>query len=145
HGSLSDFSFSYARQFTQKDHVRFSLAHNSVSFQVPNELVQQEAGQLQGRHNQETSGDASYSRIISPTLLLNAAGSVRDTSADLNSNAQSTPIIAAQQRGFREGYLRVDLAGQSGRHSWKIGADGLCSNVYETLQYQITDPSVFVP
>ena len=145
HASLSDFSFSYARQLTQKDHLRFSLAHNSVSFQVPNELVQQEAGQLQGRRNEETSGDVSYSRILSPGLLLSAAGSVRDSYANLNSNAESTPIIATQQRGFRESYARVDLAGQSGRHSWKIGTDALFSNVHEALQYQITDPDAFDP
>jgi len=85
----------------------------------------------------------SYSHIISSNLLLSASGSVRDTYADLNSNDASTPIIAAQQRGFRETYTRVDLAGQHGRHSWKIGTDALFSNVHEALQYQITDPDAF--
>ena len=145
HGSLNDFSFSYARQLTKVDHLRISLEHNSVSLQVPNELVQQQAGQKQGRRNEETSGDAIYSRVLSPNLLLSVAGSVRDTDANLASNAESTPVIAAQQRGFREGYARVDLAGQSGRHNWKIGADGLFSNVHEALQYQITDLSAFSP
>ena len=145
HGSFSDFSFSFARQLTQKDHLRLSVAHNSAAFQVPNELVQQEAAQLQGRGNQETSGDVNYSRVLSSSLLLSIAGSVRDAAANLSSNAQSTPIIAAQQRGFREGYLRVDLAGQHGRHSWKVGNDAVFSNVHEALQYHITDPDAFGP
>ncbi len=145
HGSLGDFYFSYARQLTREDHLRISLEHNSVSSQVPNELVQQETGQRQGRRNGETGGDVNYTRVLSPDLLLSVAGSVRDTGASLTSNAESTPILAAQQRGFREDYARMDLAGQFGRHSWKIGADGLFSHVYEALQYQITDPSAFSP
>jgi hypothetical protein len=143
HGSLSGFSFSYARQLTPDDHLRLSLAHNSVAFQVPNELVQQDAGQLQGRGNLETSGDVSYSHVVSSSLLLSVAGSMRDTAEYLSSNQFSTPIIAGQKRGFREGYVRVDLAGQKGRHSWKVGADGVFSNIYEKLQYQITDPEAF--
>ena len=66
-------------------------------------------------------------------------------SALLNSNAQSTPIIVSQNRGYREGYVRADLAGHHGRHEWKFGVDGIFSPVNENLQYQITDPTQFDP
>jgi outer membrane receptor for Fe3+-dicitrate len=84
-----------------------------------------------------------YTHTFSPELLLSIAGSVRDATALLSSNAQSTPIIVAQDRGYREGYIRVDLAGHRGRHEWKIGADGIFSPVHEALQYQIADLTVF--
>ena len=63
----------------------------------------------------------------------------------LTSNAQSTPVIVSQDRGYREGYVRADLAGHHGSHEWKIGADGIFNPVNENLQYQITDPSQFDP
>jgi hypothetical protein len=116
-----------------------------VRFEVPNELVQQDAGQRQDRTNRETSGLIYYQRVVSPALLFDAEGSVRDDSASLWSNADSTPIVAAQQRGFREGYARADLAWHYGRHDLKFGADGIFSSLNEALQYAITDPAQFDP
>jgi outer membrane receptor for Fe3+-dicitrate len=70
---------------------------------------------------------------------------MRDTTTLLSSNALSTPVIVSQDRGYREGYVRADLAGHHGRHEWKIGVDGIFSPVHEALQYQITDPTRFDP
>jgi hypothetical protein len=116
-----------------------------VNFLVPNELLQHMAGQRQSRQNQETTGAAYYQRTLATNLLLDVQGSVRDSGAQLSSNPLSTPIIASQQRGFREGYMRTDMAGHHGRHDWKIGADALFSPVHEALQYAITDPTQFDP
>ena len=46
-------------------------------------------------------GQISYQRILSPAVLANVRAMVRDLSANLWSNALSTPIRAAQQRGFQ--------------------------------------------
>jgi hypothetical protein len=145
HGSLSGFSGSYGRQLTSQSHLRLALSHSSTSFFVPNELLQQNAGQRQGRRNEETRGQVSYQTILSNNLELSASGSVRDSAATLSSNNLSTPIIAEQDRGFREGYARVDLAGQRGKHHWKVGMDGMFSAVHENLSYLITDPAQFDP
>jgi outer membrane receptor for Fe3+-dicitrate len=51
----------------------------------------------------------------------------------------------AQQRGFREGYMRADLAWHFGHHDFKFGADGIFSSVNEAIQYTITDPAQFGP
>jgi TonB dependent receptor len=144
-GSSGTLSASYAREFSDPSRLRITLAHGVADFLVPNELLQQIAGQRQSRQNQETSGAVYYQRTIGNGLLLDAQGSVRDTSALLSSNQFSTPIVAAQQRGFRAGYLRADLAGHHGRNDWKIGADTLWSPVQEALQYTITDPAQFDP
>jgi hypothetical protein len=144
-GSSENFSGSYARELSDHYRLRITVGHDVVNFLVPNELLQQAAGQRQSRQNQETTGTAYYQRTIANNLLLDVQGSVRDTGAQLASNPFSTPIVVAQQRGFREGYLRTDLAGHHGRHDWKAGADALWVPVHEALQYAITDPAQFDP
>jgi hypothetical protein len=144
-GNAGGFSASYERDFSDRDRLRISVIHNEVSFLVPNELVQQEAGQRQNIANSETAGQIFFQHTISPDLFLSFSGSMRDASATLNSNASSTPMIAFQNRGYREGYVRGDLAGQHGNHNWKAGVDTLFGPVNEALHYVITDPSQFDP
>jgi hypothetical protein len=144
-GNAACFSASYERDFSASDRLRVSVAHNAVRFLVPNELVQQQAGQRQDVQNTETSGQIYFQRIISPELFLSFSGSVRDASATLASNASATPVIVSQDRGYREGYARADLARQHGHHNWKTGVDGIFTPVHEALQYAITDPAQFDP
>jgi len=54
-------------------------------------------------------------------------------------------VIVSQDRGYREGYARADLAGHHGHHDWKTGVDSIFSPVHEALQYAITDPTQFDP
>lgn len=144
-GNAAGFSGSYERDFSGGDRLRITVTHNAVRFLVPNELVQQTAGQRQDLADTETSGQVYFQHPISPDLLLSLSGSVRDASTTLNSNAAATPVIVSQDRGYREGYFRADIAGHRGHHEWKAGADSLFSPVHETLQYTITDPSQLDP
>jgi outer membrane receptor for Fe3+-dicitrate len=70
-------------------------------------------------------------------------GVFEDLSANLWSNPFSTPIIAAQERGFRRSYVNASVAGHYGRHDIKVGMDALYAPVTEALQYELTDPSYF--
>jgi len=144
-GNAAGFSASYERDFSGSDRLRVSMTHNVVRFLVPNELVQQQAGQRQDIQNTETSGQIYFQHTISPELFLSFSGSVRDSSAMLTSNPSATPVIVSQDRGYREGYARADLAGHRGHHDWKTGVDGIFSPVHEALQYTITDPRAFLP
>jgi hypothetical protein len=144
-GNSGGFSLSYERDLANGDRLFANFSQHTVRFEVPNELVQQTAGQRQDSKQKETAGQIRYTHAFSPDVLLSAAGSVRDAYALLGSNPQSTPIIVDQDRGYREGYARVDLAGHHGRHEWKIGGDGIFSAVNENLQYQITDSLQFDP
>jgi hypothetical protein len=139
------FSASYEREFSSSDRLRFTVIHNAVRFLVPNELVQQQAGQHQDITNLETSGQFFFQHTISPNLFLSLSASVRDASADLTSNPSSTPVIVSQSRGYREGYARADLVGHKGHHNWKTGVDSFFTPVHETLSYTITDPTQFDP
>jgi hypothetical protein len=144
-GNAGGFSASYERDFSNGDRLFAAFAQHAVRFLVPNEQLQQTAGQRQDSAQKETSGQIHYSHAFSTDIFLNVAGSVRDATALLNSNAQSTPVIVFQDRGYREGYIRGDLAGHHGRHEWKFGLDSIFNPVYENLQYLITDPSQFDP
>ena len=139
------FSASYERDFSDRDRLRMGVARNAVRFLVPNEIVQQQSGQRQNITNIETSGQIDFQHTISQDLLLIFAGSVRDAAATLSSNQLSIPVVVFQDRGYREGYARADLAGHRGRHDWKIGVDCLFSPVHESLRYTITDPTEFDP
>jgi hypothetical protein len=68
---------------------------------------------------------------------------VRDVSAELFSNPLSVPILADQDRGFRQGYLSADLSGQLGRHQLKGGVDAMISSLRERFSYRITRPEQF--
>src|ERR1700739_2330517 len=144
-GNAAGFASSYERDFSDRDRLRVTHTHSEVRFLVPNYLVQQVAGQRQDVANSETSGQIYFQHTISPELVLSFSGSVRDASLNLSSNSLSTPIIVAQQRGYREGYARADLAGHHGHHDWKIGVDSIFGPVHEYLRYTITDPSQFDP
>jgi outer membrane receptor for Fe3+-dicitrate len=143
--TASGFSASYERDFSDRDRLRLTVSHNVIRFLVPNELVQQEAGQRQDIENVETTGQVYFQHIVSSDLLLSFSGSIRDATATLSSNPLATPVIVSQDRGYREGYVRGDLAAHHGRHDWKLGTDAIVNPVRENLQYTITDPTQFDP
>lgn len=133
------------RDLTLHDRVQLSFRYGRNSFQVPNELAQQSAGQRQDRENREFGGQVSYQHIFSAELLGTLQAQVRDVSASLDSNLLATPIMPLQDRGFRQAYLKAALSGHRGRHDWKAGADLLVGAVHESFSYVITDPSLFDP
>lgn len=143
--SAGGFAASYERDFSDRDRFRLTISRNVVRFLVPNELLQQEAGQRQDIRTNETSVQLYFQHIISPDLLLSFSGSVRDAAATLSSNPLSTPVVVSQDRGYREGYGRGDFAGHKGHHDWKMGADAIFNPVRENLRYAIADPTRFDP
>lgn len=130
---------SFERDLTDKDRLRLMVSHSRASFLVPNELVQQLAGQRQHRGEEESAGQISYQHIFSASVLGSAQARVRDLSANLDSNPESTPIQAFQQRGFRDGYLSGSLTMQLRHHELKAGADGIYSAIHERFSYQIAN------
>lgn len=142
-GTTSHFAARVERDFTYFDRLGVILRRGGARFLVPNERVQQAAGQRQDRDSRETAGQVSYQRIVSARVLADLRGMARDLSAGLWSNAASTPIYAAQDRGFRELYLKGAVSGHIGRHEWKAGADVNLASIRERFGYRIADPSQF--
>ncbi len=144
-GTTGDFSTRYERNFTENDRLILSVRHELSRFEIPNELVQQQAHQLQTGDNFETLGSANYQHIFSPDVLGSVMGMVRNNANDLYSNASSTPIIAFQSNEFREGYLKGSVSWHRGSHEFKAGAEVDNTFLHEDFHYLITDPTQFDP
>jgi outer membrane cobalamin receptor len=140
-----DFSARYERDFTDRDRLGLIVRHEQARFQVPNENLQEVAGQRQDRTSYETAGIVSYQHIFSPNVVGTLGGMMRDLSVGLTSNDRATPIIAGQGRGFREGYVKGAVAYHHGRHEWKAGVDADFASLRERFNYTITNPSQFDP
>ena len=104
YGSGGGGSARFDRTWSATDSTRIYLQSRRTGFLVPNELLQQSAGQRQDRSAAETMGQVSHTHQFSPQVILQVRGMVRDTRAQLWGNALSTPILPDQDRGFREGY-----------------------------------------
>ena len=144
-GTLDGATAVYDQDLSDSDRIHLSVHRKQAAFEVPNENLQQAAGQRQDRTSREDLGQAAWTHEFSARLLLSVRAAVEDLSANLWSNALSTPIVAFQQRGFRRGYANATLAAHAGRHEIKIGADGYYAPVTEALEYQIADPAFFDP
>ncbi len=144
-GTTGDFGASYERDFTNHDRLSLSVRHEFSRFLVPNELVQQAAGQRQDKNNYETMGIVSYQHLFSPNVVGDFHGMVRDDSEGLSSNPFSTPIIVFQQNGFREGYFKGTISIHHGNQEWKAGIESDSTFLREHFSDVITDFTQFDP
>jgi len=144
-GTTGDFGASYERDFTNHDRLTLSVRHEFSRFLVPNELVQQTAGQRQDKNNYETMGLVSYQHLFSPNVVGDFHGMVRDDSEGLSSNPFSTPIIVFQQNGFREGYFKGTISIHQGKQEWKAGIESDSTFLRENFSDVITNFAQFDP
>lgn len=143
--TTGDFGASYERDFSNHDRLSFSARHEFSRFLVPNELVQEAAGQRQDRNNFETMGIVSYQHVFSQNVVGDLHGMVRDDSEGFTSNPFSTPIIVFQQNGFREGYFKGTISIHHGSQEWKAGVESDSTFLREQFSDVITDFSQFDP
>lgn len=139
-GTLGDFSLRYERDLTRNDQLSMSIRHESARYDLPNEQLQQAAGQRQTADNIETMGIASYEHTFSPLTLARASGMVRDNASDFNSNPESTPVEVFQHNRFREGYFKALVTADRGHSEWKAGVEADNVFMHEDTNYVITDP-----
>src|SRR5579864_8056169 len=143
--TTGDFSARYERDFTDRDRLGLIVRHGLSRFDVPNEQLQQAAGQRQNRDNLETMGILSYQHIFTPNVLGDLRWMVRDATDMLSSNTLSTPIMAFQDRGFREEYFKGSMSAHHGVQEWKAGFELDFASIHERFNDVITDPSQFGP
>ena len=142
-GTLGDFSLNYERDLTPQDRVRFIVRHELSRYEIPNEQLQEAAGQRQTADNIETMGIASYEHAFSSNAVADFRTMVRDNQVGFNSNPQSDPISVLQQNDFREVYFRGTTTINHGHHEWKVGFEADNTFLNENFRYHITDPSRF--
>lgn len=143
HGTLSGVTLSYDDRPSDADRLHFSWHQRQNDFLVPNERVQELAGQRQERHGEELFGQGGWSRIIGSQFIFDVHGVAEQVKATLDSNPLATPVIVSQDRALTRGYTNASLAGDFGRHHVKFGGDVVFAPIREQLEYTITDPSAF--
>ncbi|HEX4077097.1 MAG TPA: TonB-dependent receptor [Candidatus Acidoferrales bacterium] len=144
-GTTGDFSLDYERDLTSRDRLDLIVRHELARYEIPNEFVQQAAGQRQDADNFETMGIASYQHVFSANAVADVRGMVRENSSDFNSNANSTPVEVFQHNWFREGYFKGDVTIDHGHHEWKFGVESDNTFLNENFRYGVTDPTQFDP
>jgi Carboxypeptidase regulatory-like domain/TonB-dependent Receptor Plug Domain len=142
-GTTGDFSLNYERDFTPNDRLTMSVRHELSRYEIPNEQVQQAAGQLQTADNFETMGIVSYQHIFSPHMIADFHGMMRDSAGDFYSNPNSIPVAVNQHNWFREGYFRGAITLDEGHHEIKAGVESDNNFLNENTAYTITDNSYF--
>jgi hypothetical protein len=138
-GTLGDFALNYRRAFTPNDKLSLSVRHELSRYDIPNELLQQAAGQRQDADNVETMGIASYQHIFSANATADVHGMVRDNGNDFYSNPESIPVYVNQHNSFREGYFRGSVTYNRGRQEWKAGVESDNMFLHENTCYTTTE------
>jgi hypothetical protein len=139
-GTVGDFSVNYERDFTPNDRLTMSVRHELSRYDLPNEDIQESAGQLQTADNFETMGIISYEHTFSPHAVADFSGMVRDNANAFYSNPDSTPILITQHNWFREGYFKGAATIDHGRHEVKIGVES--DNIFLNENFHYVIPNI---
>ena len=145
HGTVDDWMAHYERDISARDRFGAVLRREQSKFEVPDEIVQEQAGQRQDRQSFESAAQLSYDHIFSPNVLGSLRAMTRDVTARYWSNDLSTPMIAGQDRAYHEQYAKAAISVHSGVQEWKLGGDVDYASIEEALSYLITDPALFEP
>jgi hypothetical protein len=128
---------------SDRNRVGATIRKDGARFLVPNERVQQIAGQRQERRNTESAGQVSFQRMVSSEMVADVRGMMRHIQAGLTSNAASTPIVAVQDRGYTEWYLKSTVSLHLGTHDVKAGGETDNARIREAFDGRVTDASRF--
>lgn len=132
-GSSGAYAARVSRDVRGRDRISFSVRSGRTGFMVPNDLVQQSAGQRQDRRSSESVGQAHYQGAISSRALVSLRGMIRELTSELWSNELSTPVYVLQDRGFREGALVADVSLEGESHTFKVGGDARWTAIREAF------------
>src|ERR1700683_595212 len=144
-GTVWGFAAHYQRNLTSKDRLSLIVRHDLSRYTLPNEQVQQAAGQLLTADNFEAMGIASYQHTFSPNVVLALRGMARDNATDFYSNAEATPIQILQHNWFREGYFNSSITISHKRHEIKAGLESDNIFLNENFHYNSADDPQFDP
>jgi outer membrane receptor for Fe3+-dicitrate len=144
-GRVSNLAVHFEHDFGAADRLGMIVRRADTRFSVPNELLQEDAGQKQEHENRETLAQFSYQHVFSTTVLADVRAMTRSLSAVLNSNGLATPIRVDADRGLRETYVKGAITKHSAHHELKAGGEASFASVREQFSYEVTDPDAFEP
>ncbi len=127
-------------QFDSNNTLRGVFNFGGSNFEVPNRFNQEIAGQDQSQELRDNSQNISYQHIFSPNTVAQFSFFHRQGNAKLLSNAQSTPVVAAQDRTLQNygGIGTLDLT--RGSHNIKVGGQVTITPIREHFSFYPTVP-----
>jgi outer membrane receptor protein involved in Fe transport len=130
---------------TPNDFLKLTLIFGGANFRVPNRREQERAGQDQRQQQRSDSEFFSWQHLFSPTILSDVSLFHRTSTAELNSNPRSTPVVAFQDRKLTNyGFIgSVSYAGRG--HTLKTGIQYTRTPVREHFSFYPTNPDAFEP
>jgi hypothetical protein len=150
HGEGNSQSFFDRLDFhpTERDTLHLNLHLARSSFDVPNTLDQNGAGQAQ--HQQITTFNFApgYSRVLSPNALLTANGYVRRD--HVTYQPSPNPLSdesgsVSQDRTLTNFGGKLDIAYTKGAHNIKFGGSVNATKLTENFTLGVTDPTINSP
>jgi outer membrane receptor protein involved in Fe transport len=126
--------------FDEKNLIRGTFIFGGSNFQVPNRVDQEAAGQEQRQRLRDSSQFISFEHIFSPSTLGQFSFFNRYGTARLTSNAQSTPVVAFQDRTLQNYGGVVAISVSKGIHNVKFGGQFTHTPVREEFSFYPTEP-----
>ncbi len=127
-------------RFDDKNSIRGTLLIGGSNFHVPNRVEQEINGQDQRQRNRDNSVFITYERIFSPSVFGQFSFFNRSGNAELLSNAQSTPVVAFQDRSLRNTGGIAAITFVKGKNTFKTGGQFTLTPVRENFSFYPTEP-----
>ena len=127
-------------------HLNFQAARSS--FDVPNTLDQQDAGQDQHQEITTFNIAPGYSRVIGSKVLFTANAFVRRDKLTYSPSANpfaDQPATVSQNRELTNTGAKVDMTYSTGNHNVKVGGTISATKLKENFGLGITDPDFNSP
>jgi outer membrane receptor protein involved in Fe transport len=125
-------------QFDQNNTLRGSFTFGGSNFQVPNRFEQEIAGQDQKQRLRDNSQNITFQHIFSPNTIGQFSFFNRSSTAKLESNPQSAPVAAFQDRKLHNYGGLASLALTRGSHNIKFGGQVTVTPVEENFSFYPT-------
>ncbi len=137
-GAATGASVRLEHAWSEGNRLRGYFYHRGSRFHVPNEALQEQAGQRQRRTTEESLGQIAHQDVLSPTVLVNVRAMARVSDAALDANDRSIPIRPFQDRDLREVHTNGSVTVHRGRSEMKAGGELTFGALDERFESAIT-------
>ncbi|MFN7944081.1 MAG: TonB-dependent receptor [Blastocatellia bacterium] len=127
---------------SDRDTALVNVTGNGTGFRVPNDLLQELAGQRQRQHLRDGSMAASWQHLFSASTVANLAFFYRRHQSRLFGSEHDLPLFAAQDRAHTRTGLIASLTRQWRSHTFKTGLEISRVAPREFFTFHITDEHV---
>jgi len=139
HGFRRNFSFRTDWQPGEKDALFINFGANGANIDVPNDSIQQLAGQRQRQRFGDDSEAVSWQHIFRSNVVTNLVLFRRRTETRLFPSEFDTPITATADRQQTRAGALASISFTGGGHSFKGGFEATHIRLLESFSFAITD------